>query len=136
MGSLKNVLYMLSLSCFLSVPGIGWAEEPTYQMTEAELTELETIFDRLKTQQEQQTNLLREQSEQIKTLKIQLATSETQIKSSRNQLQEVETKLNAANQSLAAYAKEEKRTRARLERQRDTWAVFAAVTVGFALARR
>lgn len=136
MGYLRSA----SLAFLLLFSSLGaattWAAEPTYTMTETELTELETIFSRLKTQQEEQKNLLTTQQSQIETLKIQLKTSETQINNSKTQLKTVQEKLNAANKSLAEYASEVKRERQRLERQRDTWAVAAAIALGYAIARR
>lgn len=131
-------LASLLLLPFSAVP-IGltaYGAEPTYQVTETELTELEMIFKTLKTRQQEQQVLLTKQDEQIKTLKIQLTESETQIKNSKIQLAEVQTKLNAANKSLAEYAEGVKRDRQRLKRQRDTWTMVTAVALGYAIARR
>ena len=116
---LKRVLYILLLACCFSVPVTGWAAEPSYTVTETQLTQLETIFRQLKTQQQ-------EQVQQIETLKTQLTASETAIKQSQ-------TSLSKANQSLQVSAAEAKRTRDRLERQRNTWAVFAIIAVGAAI---
>lgn len=110
---LKRVLYIALLASLFSVPATGSAQEPTYTMTEAELTKLEDIFNRLRTAQT-------EQAKQIETLRIQLTESETAIRQSQTSLQK-------ANQSLQESAEEAKRTHDRLERQRDTWAAAAVL---------
>lgn len=110
---IKGILYTLLLACCFSVPVTGWAEEPTYQVTAAQLTQLESIFQQLRTAQT-------EQAQQIKTLKTQLTASENQIRQSQTSLQK-------ANQSLQESAEEAKRTHDRLERQRDTWAAAAVL---------
>lgn len=112
---LKRVLYASLLACLFSAPVTGSAQEPTYTMTEAELTKLEDIFNRLKTAQT-------EQEKQIEALKSQLTESEAAIKQS-------ETSLTRANESLKKSAAEAKRTQERLERQRNTWAAAAIVAV-------
>lgn len=112
---LKRVLYIALLVCLFSAPATGSAQEPTYTMTEAELTKLEDIFNRLKTAQT-------EQEKQIEALKNQLTESEAAIKQS-------ETSLTRANESLKVSADEAKRTQQRIERQRNTWTIVAAVAL-------
>ena len=116
---LKKVFYIFVLLSLFSVPGTGWAADPMYTVTEQELTQLEGIFNQLKTRQQ-------EQAQQIETLKTQLTQSEQEIKRSQDSL-------NKANQSLQQSAEETKRTHDRLERQRDTWAVVAAIVLGVAV---
>lgn len=110
---LKKVFYIFALLSLFSAPVTGWAEEPTYTVTAAQLTQLESIFQQLRTAQT-------EQAKQIETLRIQLTASENQIRQSQTSLQK-------ANQSLQASAEEAKRTHDRLERQRDTWAAAAVL---------
>lgn len=116
---IKGILYTLLLACCFSPPVTGWAEEPTYQITAAQLTQLESIFQQLRTAQT-------EQEQQIETLRIQLTESETAIRQSQDSLQK-------ANQSLQESAEEAKRTHDRLERQRDTWASMAVLILGVAV---
>lgn len=116
----KKVLYAVLLAFLFSAPVTGADAEPTYQITEAELTQLETVFQQLKTVQQKQ-------EKQIDALKIQLTESEAAIKQS-------ETSLTRANESLKVSADEAKRTQQRIERQRDTWAaaaIAAALTAIF-----
>lgn len=116
---LKRVLYVVLLASLFSAPVTG--VDASYQMTETELTQLEAIFNQLRTAQQ-------EQEKQIELLKSRLKKSETAIRQSENSLTQ-------ANKSLQESAAEAKRTRDRLERQRDTWAVVAILALGVAAAR-
>lgn len=121
---LKKVLYCASLVFLFSCPVTGLAAEPekTYQISEEQLTQLETVFQNLKVVQN-------EQEQQIKMLKSQLIESETAIRQS-------ETSLQKANRSLQESAAEAKREHDRLERQRNMWAAFALIAVGAVIANR
>lgn len=125
---------MLSLLFALSLPAGALGAD--YTVTEEQLTSLEQVFQELKTEQETQQKLLTGQKAQIEMLKNQLKTSDAEMKKSAKALKEAETQLAEANQSLAKYADNAKRTKQRLERQRDLWAILAAITVGAAVARR
>ena len=133
MRGLKRLLLLLLL-LVCSAPVTISASE-TYIVTETQLMELETVFTELRSQQKQQERLLTEQCGQIKTLETQLAASQTQIESSKRAVSDLETRLAEANQYLGKSADSAKRTKQRLERQRNTWAILAAVTVGAAIAR-
>ena len=77
---------------------------------------------------------------ELKTLRNELATSKMELDEARkqsivlkNQLDELtaaskkqETSLKTVNESLKAYAREEKRTRLRIKAQRNTWEAVAA----------
>ena len=107
-----------------------------YTVTEDQLTSLEQVFSELRTQQQTQEKLLTTQRNQIEELKNQLKTSDAEMKKSAKALKEADQRLKEANQSLEKYADNAKRTKQRLERQRDLWAIFAAITVGAAVAWR
>lgn len=121
---LKKVLYCASLVFLFSCPVTGLAAVPekTYQISEEQLTQLETVFQNLKVAQN-------EQEQQIEMLKSQLIESETAIRQS-------ETLLQKANESLKESAAEAKMEHDRLERQRNMWAAFALIAVGAAIAYR
>ena len=125
---------MLSLLFALSLPAGALGAD--YTVTEEQLTSLEQVFSELRSEQETQQKLLTEQKAQIETLKDQLKTSDEEMKKSGKALKEADQRLKEANQSLEKYADNAKRTKQRLERQRDLWAIFAAITVGAAVARR
>lgn len=130
---LKKVFYIFALLSLFSAPVTGWAEEPTYTVTEQELTELSTIFAQLDSRQKQQEALLTQQAEQLTTLRAQLETSKKQISSSQTEMQKLQTSLDAANQSLQESAAAAKREHDRLMRQRDTWASMAVLILGVAV---
>ena len=117
---LKKVFYIFALLSLFSAPVTGWAEEPTYTVTETQLTQLESIFQQLRTAQT-------EQEQQIETLRIQLTESETAIRQSQTSLQK-------ANQSLQESAEEAKRTRDRLKRQRIIWGCVGLIA-GFMMGK-
>lgn len=129
---LEEVLYIALLVCLFSVPATG--AEAAYQMTEQEMTQLEDIFNRLETKQKQQQALLNRQAEQLAKLNTQLKTSQTEIESSRKATVTLQNSLDAANESLQKSAQEAKRTQKRIERQRDTWAVVAAIVLGVSIS--
>ena len=117
---IKKVFYIFALLSLFSAPVTGWAEEPTYQVTAAQLTQLESIFQQLRTAQT-------EQAKQIETLKTQLTASENQIRQSQTSLQK-------ANQSLQESAAEAKRTHDRLKRQRIIWGCVGLIA-GFMMGK-
>ena len=131
---LKKVLYIALLVCLFSVPATGADAAMTYQVTAQEMTQLEDIFNQLDSRQKQQQKLLTEQEEQLAKLNTQLKTSQTEIESSRKATVTLQNSLDAANESLQKSAQEAKRTQKRIERQRDTWAVVAAIVLGVSIS--
>lgn len=133
---IRGILYMLCLACCFSLPVTISAAEPTYQVTEQELTELSTIFAKLDSKQKQQQDLLAKQEKQLKMLQEQLKTSKEEISNSQRSVETLKSSLDEANRSLQESAAEAKRKNDRLRRQRDTWAAFAVIAVGAAIAHR
>ena len=114
----RKSFFALALLLFLSLPGTGHA---AYQITETQLAELTQVFSELRTQQTMQ-------QEQIEKLRTQLVQSETSMRTSETQLAE-------ANSFLKESADRNRRTEARLERQRNTWAIVAGLIAGWAVVR-
>lgn len=129
---LRKALYIVLLACLFSVPATG--AEAAYQMTAQEMTQLEDIFSQLSSKQTEQQGLLTKQTEQLTTLNEQLTTSKREIEISQQAVETLQTSLDAANQSLKASAAEAKRTQQRIEWQRDTWAVVAAIVLGISIS--
>lgn len=129
---LRKALYIVLLACLFSVPATG--AEAAYQMTAQEMTQLEDIFSQLSSKQTEQQGLLTEQEEQLAKLNTQLKTSQTEIEKSKKATATLQTSLTAANESLQKSAQEAKRTQKRIERQRDTWAVVAAIVLGVSIS--
>lgn len=109
----------------------SYASEKTYRVTETELGQLENNLTEL-----QKVNA--EQKKNSETLKTELTESQTNLKKAetesvrlseqltglRKTATEQEALLEKANQSLAEYAKEEKKEKERLRLQRDLgWGV-------------
>ena len=93
----------------------------TYQITEEELTQLETNLRKLEqlssTQKTELTRLrqqLTKSEQELALLKSQLATSSTQLTQAQNSLDN-------ANQLLKEFAQEEKNKRLRIKAQRNTY---------------
>jgi predicted nuclease with TOPRIM domain len=115
----------------LSFPQVSWAS--TYTITEEELTQLEMNISEL---QEINSRLQKEYSQQkirMQELEMQLTEARTELQKAREQsnlqgsrLNELKTisirqeeSLRIANESLAAYEKENNRTQKRLKAQRN-----------------
>ena len=131
MKKLKNICFASCLALLLALPGASYASEKTYRVTETELVQLENNLTEL-----QKVNA--EQKKNSETLKTELTESQTKLKKAetesvrlseqltglRKTATEQEALLEKANQSLAEYAKEEKKEKERLRLQRDLeWGV-------------
>ena len=135
----------LALSLFLSALLLGCAsvsaQEKMYEVTEAELTRLEQNLDELAT-------VNGEQREKLTSLRERLKGSEARLKESERNSRMLEVKLDwlskelteqassleNANRLLKEYEQEERRTRRRLERQRNMAYIIAALAVGVCVA--
>ncbi len=122
--------FLLCLFCWWLFSASATCEASgTYQITEQELTQLETNLSKLQqisTTQRMESARLREQltkSEQdLQMLKSQLDTSTAQLQQAQNSLAN-------ANQLLQEYGQEERRTRLRIKAQRNTWITIASCLV-------
>ena len=129
---------LLWLSFLLLGVSLVSAQERMYEITEEELTLLELNLDEL-------SSVNGEQREKLMSLQEKLKTSETKLEvSERNskmlsvkldwlskELTEQTTSLENANRLLQEYEEEERRTKRRIERQRNIAYVLAAVAVIF-----
>ena len=118
------------------------AQERMYEISEAELTQLEENLIGL-------SNMNDEQREKLWNLQEMLKASETRLEASeRNsrmlsvkldwlskELTEQTSSLENANRLLQEYEEEERRTKRRIERQRNIAYVLAAVAVIFCAAK-
>lgn len=143
MKTLKGICFASCLALLLALPGVSYASEKTYRVTETELGQLENNLTEL-----QKVNT--EQKKNSETLKTELTESQTKLKKAetesvrlseqltglRKTATEQEALLEKANQSLAEYAKEEKKEKERLKRQRNAAWCVAAVAVGAYIAKK
>ena len=126
----------------------GTPEMPeTYQVTAAELRQLESnltrlqqINDSLRQTCGQQQNRLVDLATALNRAEQQLATAQRQQTALQLQIQTLQDRstkqeqlLNEANESFRKYAADQKRTRVRIKAQRNAWeAVAACALIAFA----
>jgi predicted nucleic acid-binding Zn-ribbon protein len=128
----------------------SWASETpaTYQITAAELTELQDNLSRLQLINDslrqtcgQQQNRLVDLATALNRAEQQLATAQRQQTALQLQIQTLQDRstkqeqlLNEANESFRKYAADQKRTRVRIKAQRNTWTAAAGIlAAGLAL---
>ncbi len=133
---------LLLLAFLLLDISFASAQERMYEITESELTQLEENLSEL-------SNVNEGQREKLWNLQEMLKASETRLEASeRNsrmlsvkldwlskELTEQTASLENANRLLQEYEEEERRTKRRIERQRNIAYVLAAVAVIFCAAK-
>lgn len=143
----KKITTLLLLSLLFFWPVTGWAA--TYQMTEDELTRLETVFQELKSTNailmadstKSQTDLiralklLRESQAELTKLSSLLNTLQAESNLAKNDLKQANAELARANQSFEQYAKEQKKTQARLRTEKTFWMIAAGAATYFAVKK-
>ena len=131
----------LLVVCLSFIPALCSAEQ-LYQITETELEQLDRNFSELR-------NINDRQRTESATLRKQLEVSQTQLTEAGKQSQMLKEQLGAlkltlegqeqslqnANRLLQEYEEEERRTKRRIERQRNIAYVLAAVAVIFCAAK-
>lgn len=131
----------LSVLLFLSVVVCSGTCSAQYQMTEQELSRLETIFNQLEannnalltelSQSKQDLQTARQRLEQyrqdLQKLQAQLQELKEQSKLAKQELQTANNLLQKANEYLDQYAKEVKKEQTRLTWQRNLFAAAAIV---------
>lgn len=114
-------LFVLLLSVLLWLAaGSSSRAETMYQVSDTDLTELETSLKQLKANNEKKQQLLATQKQQLETANKQLV----ELRLLNNQTQE---SLTAANQSLTELEQEAKRKIKIKTRQRNFWIGASAV---------
>lgn len=128
---MRKSVWVLLLCLLFSFPQVSWAS--TYTITEEELTQLEqniselqTINNRLQKESSQQKKRMKELETQLTAAQIELQKAREQSNRLGSQLKDLERtsirqeeSLRIANESLAAYEKETNRTQKRLKAQRN-----------------
>ena len=131
------LLFLSALFCYWLVSGSTTAyASGTYQITEAELTQLETNLQKLEqlsnTQKTELTRLreqLAQSQKQLQMLKAQLNTSAEQLTTAQNSLQ-------TANELLDKFAQEEKNKRLKIKAQRNTYFTLMVAAAVAAVCHR
>ena len=134
-------LLLLCLALLLGCTSAS-AQERMYEITEEELTLLELNLDELSSVNDEQRQKLTSLQEKLKASETRLALSEKNSKMLSvkldwlsKELTEQASSLENANRLLQEYEQEERRTKRRIERQRNIAYVLAAIAVIFCAAK-
>lgn len=118
---------LLACSLWLAAGSTSQAEE-MYQISESELTRLETNLETLKVHNQErqkvlteQATLLNQQKETIKKQASELSSLKKEIEISKTANEETQKSLERANQSLTELAKEARHKVQVKARQRNLW---------------
>ena len=118
----RKSLFALVLACLLWLAaGSGSQAEEMYQISETELTQLETGLNQLEKNNETKQKLLAEQQTQLTEASKQLETAKSQLAESKNLNVQTQKSLEIANQSLLQLEQEAKRKIKAKTRQRNLW---------------
>ena len=102
----------------------------TYQITEEELTRLETNLRKLEQLSSTQKTELTRLQEQLTKSEQELALLKSQLAISSTQLTQAQNSLQTANELLKQYADEEKKKRLKIKVQRNTYfTLMVAATI-------
>ena len=133
---------LLWLSFLLLGVSLVSAQERMYEITEEELTLLELNLDELSSVNDEQWKQLTSLQEKLTASETRLALSEKNSKMLgvkldwlSKELTEQASSLENANRLLQEYEQEERRTKRRIERQRNIAYVLAAIAVIWCAAK-
>ena len=122
MKILKKYLLPLLLACFLWLAAGSTSQaEEMYQISESELTTLETNLDELTKSNATKQQLLTEQKTQLTEANRQLKTVQKELTASKSLNAQTQKSLERANQSLTELKQEAKRKIRVKTRQRNLW---------------
>ena len=118
---------LLFVLCFLLwlAAGITSRAETMYQISESELTQLETNLQTLKRHNETKQQLLTEQKKQLTEANQQLETVKKELTASKSLNEATQRSLERANQSLTELEKEAAHKVQVKARQRNLWIIIA-----------
>lgn len=116
-------LYICLLACFLWLPAAGSTSqaEEMYQISETELTQLETNLQTLKAHSKERQKVLTEQATLLDQQKEELKKLKEEISSSKAANEETKKSLENANAYLTKLEKEARHKVQVKARQRNLW---------------
>ncbi len=116
-------LYICLLACFLWLPAAGSTSqaEEMYQISETELTQLETNLQTLKAHSKERQKVLTEQATLLDQQREELKKLKEEISSSKAANEETKKSLENANASLKQLEDEAKKDIETKTRQRNLW---------------
>lgn len=124
MWTLKSTIRLFVsawLLCLLLVCGSTAQAETMYQISESELTALETDLNQLQKSNTSKQQLLTEQKTQLTEANQQLEAVQKELTASKSLNEATQKSLERANRSLTELEKEAKRKIRVKTRQRDLW---------------
>lgn len=131
-----SVPVLLSALLFCAfLPGLQVQAETMYQISETELTQLETNLNQLAKNNETKQQLLTEQKTQLTEASQQLETVKKELIASKNLNEATQKSLERANRSLKQFEDEAKRKIRVKTRQRDLWIAISGGLL-YALAKK
>ena len=139
MWRIKNrscVLLLLLALCFLpALCGSSVQAEAMYQISEGELTQLETNLNQLAKNNETKQQLLTEQKTQLTEANQQLEIVKKELIASKNLNEATQKSLERANQSLTELEKEAKKKIRVKTRQRNMWIAISGLLATVVIAK-
>lgn len=131
MWKIKNrscVLLLLLALCFLpALCGSSVQAEAMYQISEGELTQLETNLNQLAKNNETKQQLLTEQKTQLTEASQQLDTVKKELIVSKSLNEQTQKSLQTASESFKKYETEAEHKIRVKTRQRNLWIVISAI---------
>lgn len=131
MWKIKNrscVLLLLLALCFLpALCGSSVQAEAMYQISEGELTQLETNLNQLAKNNESKEKLLTKQETQLTEAQNQLKIVNEQLQKSRDLNEATQKSLQTASESFKKYETEAEHKIRVKTRQRNLWIVISAI---------
>lgn len=119
--SIRRLSVLFCFSLFWLAGGIPLQAETMYQISESELTQLETSLNQLKQNNETKQKLLTEQQTQLSAASQELETVKKQLTESKTLNASTQKSLESANQSLNQLEAEAKKKAKVKARQRNLW---------------
>lgn len=139
MWKIKNrscVLLLLLALCFLpALCGSSVQAEAMYQISEGELTQLETNLNQLAKNNETKQQLLTEQKTQLTEANQQLEIVKKELIASKSLNEQTQKSLDKANQSLNELEKEAKKKIRVKTRQRNMWIAISGLLATVVIAK-
>lgn len=134
----RKFILPLLLSSFFFFPalyGSSVQAEAMYQISEGELTQLETNLNQLAKNNETKQQLLTEQKTQLTEANQQLEIVKKELIASKNLNEATQKSLERANQSLTELEKEAKKKIRVKTRQRNMWIAISGLLATVVIAK-
>ena len=138
MWTLKSTIRLFVsawLLCLLLACGSSVQAEAMYQISEGELTQLETNLNQLAKNNETKQQLLTEQKTQLTEANQQLEIVKKELIASKNLNEATQKSLERANQSLTELEKEAKKKIRVKTRQRNMWIAISGLLATVVIAK-